>query len=131
MVLKCNHSGKECKIEDDLQGSVQTVQGPDAGDKDWHKELSIDLSHIKYDKKDSKKGKDGQRKAVSLEDQFMMTQIQPATRNAKLFSVRYYTNVQTHFEGCVCCCNETPDAKVPMTIHPMVNPACFGFTQNS
>lgn len=30
-----------------------------------------------------------------------------------------------NYDGCVCCIN-LPDAKMPMTIVPMVNPAMLG-----
>lgn len=127
MELKLNIGGHHHSHEEDLKGAKDSACGPKAKEKDWCKELCIDLSKIKYDAVTDKKAKDGTRKPVSMEDQFMMTQIQPATRMAKSFSVRYYVEVETCFDGCVCCCNETPDSKVPMTIVPMVNPNAFGF----
>lgn len=112
-------------IEKDLPGAHDECEGPDAGDK-LEKKLEIDLRKIKYESVKQKKGKDGKKKAVSKEDQWMMSQIQPATRNGKHFKMRYYSVVSTHFEGCLCC-DETPDCETPMTIVPMVNPAAFGF----
>lgn len=113
--------------EEDLKGAKDSHKGPHAGEKEWHKELAIDLSKIKYDAVVDKKSKDGSRVPLSIEDQFMMTQLQPACRMSKHFHARYFVEITTKFDGCVCCCNETPDAKVPMTIVPMVNPNCFGF----
>jgi len=109
-----------------LKGAHAKATGPKAGEKDWQKEMVVDLSHIKYDAVVDKKAKDGTRKPMSADDQFMMTQLQPATRHAKMFSARYYSSVSTEFDGCTCCA-ETPDAKVPMTIVPVVNPMSFGF----
>lgn len=54
-----------------------------------------------------------------------MSQIQPATKLAKHFSVRYYVSVTTEFDGCIC--TDQPSNKTPMTIMPSVNPNAYGF----
>ena len=131
MELKMNIGHHHHSHEEDLDGAKDKKNGPHAGDKEWHQEMSIDLSKIRYEALVDKKAKDGTRKPISQEDAFMMTQLQPATRHAKRFSVRYFCEIETEYEGCICCCNETPDAKVPMTIVPMVNPNCFGFAPPS
>ena len=64
-------------------------------------------------------------KKISDEDKFMMASLQPACHTKK-FSCEYYLCVTTEYDGCVCCV-DLPDAKMKMTIVPLVNPACFGF----
>lgn len=131
MDIKLKHGGHQWHESIPLKGAHAQHTGPKAGDKDWHNEMMIDLSQIKYDAVTDKKAKDGTRVPLSIEDQFMMSQLQPATRAAKNFNVRYFTEVTTEFDGCICCCNETPDAKTAMTIVPMVNPNCYGFAPPS
>jgi hypothetical protein len=126
MELKMDVGGHHYSYKESLKGAHDKKTGPKAGEKDWHKEMLVDLSNIKYEQIADRKAKDGSRKPYSPDDKFMMSQIQPATRRAKKFSARYYSVVETKFDGCTCC-NETPDAKVPMTIVPMVNPNSFGF----
>jgi hypothetical protein len=128
--MKMNIGHHHYSHKESLKGAHDKKKGPKAGEKDWQKEMVVDLSHIKYDAIKDKKAKDGTRRPMSLDDQFMMSQLQPATRHAKHFSARYYSSVETKFDGCTCC-NETPDAKVPMTIVPVVNPNSFGFAPPS
>ncbi len=64
-------------------------------------------------------------KKISDEDKFMMASLQPACHTKK-FSCEYYLSVTTEYDGCVCCV-DLPDAKMKMTIVPLVNPMCFGF----
>lgn len=116
--------GHEEHIEQCLPKAHKSCEGPKAGEK-WDEKMEIDLSKIKYEPTLQKKGKDGKKKNTSEEDRWMMSQVQPATRNAKYFKMRYYANVKTTFDGCTC--DETPDCDTPMTIVPMVNPAMFGF----
>jgi len=52
--------------------------------------------------------------------------MQPATRNAKYCKIRYFLAMETSYDGCTCC-HETPEGKIPVTIMPLVNPACYGF----
>lgn len=99
--------------------------GPAAGQEDWENLFRLDLSQIKYDKLEQKKKK-GEIITMRPQDQFMMSQLQPATRNAKYLKIRYHTVMTTTYDGCTCC-SETPDAKTPVTVLPLVNPACFGF----
>jgi len=70
------------------------------------------------------KKKKGKLKKVSKSDKFQMASLQPAC-NAPKFKNAYYLRVVLSYEGCVCCIN-LPDAKMPMTIVPEVNPECFG-----
>ena len=46
--------------------------------------------------------------------------------HSKHITNEYFLCVLVEFDGCVCCVN-LPDSRMPMTIVPMVNPACFGF----
>jgi hypothetical protein len=126
MCGKITIDGHETEIEKPLPGAHDDCEGPKAGEK-LEKTLKIDLDKIKYEAvKQKKNKKTGHKKDVSKEDQWMMSQIQPATRNAKHFKMRYYSVVSTKFDGTICC-DETPDCETAMTIVPMVNPAAFGF----
>jgi len=86
--------------------------------------MKLDLSKIKYEVADEKKKK-GKMKKISDEDKFMMASLQPACHTKK-FSCEYYLCVRTEYDGCICCV-DLPDAKMKMTIVPLVNPDCFGF----
>lgn len=102
----------------------QTCDGPAANDGDWKKTMDLDLSKIKYEVASEKKKK-GKTKKISKEDAFAMASLQPACHTKK-FSNDYYLCVETEYDGCVCCV-DLPDARMRMTIIPMVNPECFGF----
>ena len=56
----------------------------------------------------------------------MMASLQPACHTKK-FSNDYVLSVKLSYDGNDCCVN-LPDAKMPMTIVPMVNPALLGGT---
>ena len=73
-----------------------------------------------------RKKKKGKQKKISKEDKFQMASLQPACHTPK-FSNEYFLSVDVSYDGCVCCI-DLPDAKMPMTIVPIVNPECFGFT---
>ena len=49
-----------------------------------------------------------------------MASLQPACHTKK-FSNDYYLSVTVEYDGCVCCV-DLPDARMPMTIVPLVNP---------
>lgn len=100
------------------------IEGPDANEGDWKKEMGLDLSKIKYEVATEKKKK-GKTKKISKEDAFQMASLQPACHTKK-FSNEYYLCVTTKYDGCVCCV-DLPDARMKMTIVPIVNPECFGF----
>ena len=87
--------------------------------------MTMNLADIKYEVAQTKVKK-GVTKKISPEDQFMMASIQPAVRNAKYITIEYFICTELSYDGCTCCQN-LPDARLPMTIVPMVNPACFGF----
>jgi len=55
----------------------------------------------------------------------MMASLQPACHTKK-FSNDYYLTVTTEYDGCVCCV-DLPDAKMGMSIMPLVNPETSGF----
>ena len=55
----------------------------------------------------------------------MMAAIQPAV-HCKNITNEYFLTTKVEYDGLVCC-QDLPDSSVPMTIVPMVNPACFGF----
>ena len=100
------------------------VDGPAAGVSDWVENMSIDLSKIKYEVSDMKMKK-GVQKKVSAEDRFMMASLQPACHTKKIRN-EYYLIVETSYDGCVCCV-DLPDARMPMSIVPLINPMCFGY----
>lgn len=105
----------------------KNVEGPHAGEGDWQKEMCLDLSKIKYEVQDSVKDKKtGKKKKLSPEDSFQMASIQPAC-HGKYIKNEYHLVVQCSYDGCTCCSN-LPDSDSQITIVPMVNPACFGFT---
>ena len=85
----------------------------------------LDLSKIKYDVADFKKKK-GVQKKISPEDAFMMAGVQSACHSKKIKN-EYYLCVLVEYDGCVCCV-DLPDSRTKMTIIPLINPACFGFT---
>ncbi|CDW78366.1 UNKNOWN [Stylonychia lemnae] len=88
------------------------------------KELEIDLSEIKYPVPQHRK-KQGQLKAVSIEDAFQMSQAQPAC-HGHIVKNEYYLAVRTVFDGCTCCA-DLPMARIPLVIIPVVNPQLVGF----
>ena len=102
----------------------RSVKGPDAGKGDWEEVLKLELDKIKYEVATMKKKK-GKEKKVSKEDKFMMASLQPACHTPK-FSNEYVLSVNLEYDGCICCV-DLPDAKMPMTIVPIINPKCFGF----
>lgn len=70
------------------------------------------------------KKKKGVVKNVSKADKFAMASLQPAC-HTKDFSNEYFLTITLEYDGCVCCIN-LPDARMPMTIVPIVNPELFG-----
>lgn len=87
-----------------------------------HKELNLNLGNIKFVPPHERKKK-GVVKAVSAEDQYMMSSIPPACHAGSIKN-DYYLTVRCTYEGCTCCA-ETPYAKVPLTILPYANPTFF------
>ena len=86
--------------------------------------MNLDLSKIKYEAITVKK-KNGVEKAVSKEDQFMMSGVQAACHGKKV-SNEYFLCVLVEYDGCTCCV-DLPDSRSHLTIIPIVNPECFGF----
>ena len=101
-----------------------TVEGPAAGVANWATEMALNLGDIKYEVAGEKKKK-GVMKPLSPEDQFMMAGVQAASHGKKITN-EYFLCVLVEYDGCVCCV-DLPDSRMPMTIIPLVNPACFGF----
>ena len=101
----------------------QVIQGPAAEEGNWKETMKLELDKIKYEVPDTKKKK-GKTKKISKEDKFAMASLQPACHTKK-FSNDYYLTVTTEYDGCVCCV-DLPDAKMSMTIVPLVNPECLG-----
>lgn len=99
-------------------------QGPVAGQKVVIP-IEVDLSQIHNDVPASRKKK-GQVKAYSKEDMHMISGIQPASKS-KFSSVNYTLETSCGFDTCCNCSENHPNATLPMTIVPLVNPACFGF----
>lgn len=102
----------------------QNCAGPGASEGDWKKDMQLDLAKIKYEVATEKKKK-GVMKKISKEDAFQMASLQSAC-HTKAFSNEYYLCATTEYDGCICCV-DLPDAKMKMTIVPIVNPACFGY----
>jgi len=86
--------------------------------------MELNLNEIRYEVAGTKK-KNGVMKPISKEDQFMMAGLQAAC-HAKKISNEYFLCVLVEYDGCTCCV-DLPDSRMPMTIIPIVNPACFGF----
>lgn len=86
--------------------------------------LELELDKIKYDC-DTTKKKKGKVKDVSPEDMFMIKGAQPAT-HSKLITNEYFLMMKVEFSGCICC-NEVPTCSIPLTIIPLIDPACVGF----
>lgn len=62
---------------------------------------------------------------MSPEDIFLMSGVQPACHSRHI--VNHYELVcELSYDACTCC-DELPDAQIPLTIIPMVNPMCYGF----
>ena len=55
----------------------------------------------------------------------MMASLQPACHTKK-FSNDYYLTVTTEYDGCICCV-DLPDARMAMSIMPLVNPETSGY----
>lgn len=102
----------------------QKVDGPAALEGDWKKEMDVQLDKIKYEVQEFSKKK-GVQKKISPEDVYLMAGIQPAC-HAKHCRNEYFLCVEVKYDGCVCCV-DLPDSRMPLTIVPLVNPACFGF----
>jgi hypothetical protein len=62
---------------------------------------------------------------ISPEDQFMMEGAQAACHGRHVVN-EYFLKIELSYDGCTCCSN-LPDASMPLTIVPIVNPNCFGF----
>ena len=103
----------------------QIVGGPGPNEPETQVAMELDLSQIKYEV-DGERKKKGVLKKRSPEDQFMMASIQPAV-HSKNITNEYFLTTKVEYDGCVCC-QDLPDSKLPLTIVPMVNPECFGFT---
>lgn len=54
----------------------------------------------------------------------MMASLQPACHTKK-FSNEYFLTVTLEYDGMICCV-DLPDARMPMSIVPLVNPDCIG-----
>ena len=102
----------------------ETKKGPEANDGSFVTEIKLDLGKIRYHCPETKKKK-GQIKKISPEDRFMIEGVQPAT-SSSLVKVDYFLTISLGYDGCTCCSN-LPDACAPMTIIPLVNPACCGY----
>lgn len=103
----------------------QVMEGPKAKAESQVVAMELDLSNIKYEV-DGEKKKKGAIKKRSKEDMFMMASIQPAV-HCKNIRNEYFLITKVEHDGCICC-QDIPDSKLPLTIVPMVNPECFGFS---
>lgn len=86
--------------------------------------MELELKNIKNEVQATKK-KGGNVKHFSQEDMHMMACIQPAC-HTQAFCNEYFLTSKVDYDGCICC-EDLPDGKMPMTIVPIIDPACFGF----
>lgn len=98
------------------------MAGPNFGEKDWQTEMILNLQEIRYDVCADRKKRGKPR---SQEDLFMMAGIQSAC-HSKLITNDYRLRIELGYDGCTCCSN-VPDASLPISVLPIVNPQCFGF----
>lgn len=122
-VIKIDHGGYSHTEKNEL--IRETIDGPEAGESDWKRQMTLDLSEIKYEVSDTK-NKKGQVKRISPEDQFSMAGCQPAC-HAEAFQSNYYLCVQVRYDIGCSCGDPYPDSRMPLCIVPLINPACFGF----
>lgn len=101
------------------------MEGPKFGQAGWQTEMLMDLGSIRYDVPEFKK-KHGVQKPVSPEDAFMLAGVQSAV-HSKYVTNDYFLCVELAYDGCTCCA-DLPDSRMPITIVPIVDPRCFGFT---
>ena len=120
--LKLRADGREDHSKHVLIESV--MGGPKAEEAETVLPMELDLANIKYEV-DGEKKKKGVLKKRSPEDMFQMASIQPAVHCKNIVN-EYFLTTKVEHDGCVCCV-DIPDSKLPLTIVPMVNPACFGF----
>jgi hypothetical protein len=88
--------------------------------------LELDLKTIKYNAPATKKKK-GVEKPLSVEDRFMMENMQPKC-TGKHVKNEYFLTVRCGYEGCTCCAS-LPVCRVPITIVPIINPQVWGYQQ--
>lgn len=86
--------------------------------------MELDLDKIKFEVEKFKK-KHGVQKEISPEDAFMLKSIQPAC-HSKHITNEYFLVIELQYDGCTCG-SDLPDARMPFTIVPQVNPDCYGF----
>lgn len=97
--------------------------GPKAGEK-MEIPLEIDLSKIKNKVKGERRKK-GKMKKYSEEDKFMMAGVQPES-NSPFTKNCFWISATANFDQ-YCASGGQVGAALPMSIVPVVNPACFGF----
>jgi hypothetical protein len=88
--------------------------------------LELDLKTIRYTAPASRKKK-GVVKPLSIEDRFMMENMQPRC-NGSLVKNEYFLTVRCGYDGCTCC-SSLPVCRVPITIVPIINPQVWGYQQ--
>ena len=84
--------------------------------------IKLELDKIRYEVADMKKKK-GVMKKISQDDRWAMASLQPACHTQR-FSNDYYLTVTLNYDGCTCCV-DLPDAKMRMTIVPLINPEMY------
>jgi hypothetical protein len=102
-----------------------SFEGPKFGQAGWQNEIICDLSKIRYEVPKYTE-KNGVKKPVSPEDAFMLAGVQSAV-HSKMISNDYFLCIELAYDGCTCCA-DLPDSRMPITIVPIVDPKCFGFT---
>lgn len=99
---------------------------PARGDKDTQRLLELDLKTIKYNAPLHRKKK-GVEKPLSVEDRFMMENMQPRCHGTFVTN-EYFLSVRCDYDGCTCC-SSLPVCRVPITIVPVINPQVWGYQQ--
>ena len=86
--------------------------------------MELDLSKIKNEVAKGRKKK-GKMKPYSLEDEFMLAGVQPASKS-KNCTNSYKLTMKANYDTCCGMCDNYPDGALPLTIVPIHNPSCFG-----
>lgn len=93
--------------------------GPNFGQGGYQTEMFCNLAGITYVVDEYKK-KRGVQVKISPEDAYMLAGIQSACHSRHITN-EYFLKIECEYDGCTCCSN-VPDASMPMTVVPIVNP---------
>ena len=88
--------------------------------KDEQRVMEIDLKNVAPYNPPTHRKKAGQQKQFSVEDLFMLRNLQAKCSGAHIQN-NYFLSVRCRFAGCTCCSN-LPVTRIPLTIVPIINP---------